>query len=134
MSTQLSTQPNQTSLEGKHPETRHEVDYSKLDCVQISFRRPVKWYMYVVKRVLKEHETTVIKARPSAAAQTIRVAEALKKLGYLEITNYSTETVADSRGLDRFLSLNVRRTKDFSKLFDQREEERKKFLESQDKK
>ena len=108
---------------------REETDYSKLDAVNVSFRRPAKWYMYVVKRVLKEKATTVIKARPSAAAQSIRVAEALKRLGYLEITNYSTTTVSDSRGLDRFLVINVSRTKDFNKLYDAREDERKKMLE-----
>ena len=110
---------------------RQETDYSKLDAVNVSFRRPAKWYMYVVKRVLKEKATTVIRARPSAAAQSVRVAEALKKLGYLEITNYSTTTVVDNRGLDRFLVINVQRTKDFNKLFDAREEERKKFLAQQ---
>jgi len=110
---------------------RQETDYSKLDAVNVSFRRPAKWYMYVVKRVLKEKATTVIRARPSAAAQSVRVAEALKKLGYLEITNYSTTTVVDNRGLDRFLVINVQRTKDFNKLFDAREEERKKFLAEQ---
>ena len=110
---------------------RQETDYSKLDAVNVSFRRPAKWYMYVVKRVLKEKATTVIKARPSAAAQSVRVAEALKRLGYLDITNYSTTTVVDSRGLDRFLVINVSRTKDFNKLYDAREDERKKLLESQ---
>ena len=87
--------------------------------------------MYIVKRVLKENPNTVIKARPSAAAQAIRVAEALKKLGYLDITNYSTTTVSDERGLDRFLVLNVTRTNNFNKLYDAREEERKQFLETE---
>ena len=131
----LSNQPNPTATTVENTsEKRPVVDFSKLDSVNIAFRRPVKWYMYVVKRVLKEHPTTVIRARPSAAAQSIRVAEALKKLGYLEITNYSTTTVSDTRGLDRFLCINVARTKDFNNLFDAREEERKKFLESHEKK
>ena len=111
-----------------------ETDYSKLEAVNISFRRPAKWYMYVVKRVLKEKPTTVIRARPSAAAQSIRVAEALKRLGYLDITNYSTSTVSDQRGLDRFLTINVSRTQNFNKLYDAREEERKKMLDAQPKK
>ena|ERR1719263_30794 len=108
------------------------TDYSKLDAVNVSFNRPAKWYMYVVKRVLKEKATTEIKARPSAAAQAIRVAEALKRLGYLDITNYSTTTVSDTRGLDRFLVINVTRTSNFNKLYDAREEERKKLLEVRD--
>ncbi len=115
-------------------ETRPETDYSKLEAVNVSFRRQAKWYMYVVKRVLHEKSSTVIKARPSAAAQAIRVAEALKRLGYLSITDYSTCTVVDNRGLDRFLTINVTRTNEFMKLYDQREEERKKIIETQEKK
>jgi hypothetical protein len=127
MSTQ--TQTNNTNT-GERQE-RKETDYAKLDAVNVSFRRPAKWYMYVVKRVLKEKATTVIKARPSAAAQTIRVAEALKRLGYLEITDYSTQTVSDERGLDRFLVINVTRTANFDKLYNAREEERAKMLDVQ---
>lgn len=108
------------------------TDFSKLDAVNVSFRRPAKWYMYVVKRVLCEKEKTVIKARPSAAAQSVRVAEALRRLGYLDINNYYTQTVADSRGLDRFLVINVSRTQNFKKLYDSREEERKKIIEVRD--
>ncbi len=115
-------------------ETRQETDYSKLDAVNVSFRRQAKWYMYVVKRVLHEKTDTLIKARPSAAAQGIRVAEALKRLGYLNINNYSTTTVVDNRGLDRFLTINVSRTDNFMKLYDQREEERKQMLETEQKK
>ncbi len=113
---------------------RQETDYSKLEAVNVSFRRQAKWYMYVTKRVLKEKSSTVIKARPSAAAQAIRVAEALKRLGYLEINNYTTCTVSDSRGLDRLLNVFVTKTNDFDKLYNEREDERKKMLENQEKK
>ena len=130
----MSTQQNRTQTGGQGGQQRVETDYSKLEAVNVSFRRPAKWYMYVVKRVLKETATTVIKARPSAAAQSVRVAEALKRLGYLEITNYSTTTVKDNRGLDRFLVINVSRTKDFDRLYNAREDERKKLLENVDKK
>ena len=111
-----------------HNTERVETDYSKLNAVNISFNRPAKWYMYIVKRVLKEKESIEVKARPSAAAQAIRVAEALKRLGYLEITNYSTTTVVDERGLDRFLVINVTRTKNFNQLYANREEERNKEM------
>ena len=112
-----------------HNTERVETDYSKLNAVNISFNRPAKWYMYIVKRVLKEKESIEVKARPSAAAQAIRVAEALKRLGYLEISDYSTTTVVDERGLDRFLVINVTRTNNFNQLYDKREEERKKEME-----
>ncbi len=122
----------QETRQENRQETRQETDYSKLEAVNVSFRRQAKWYMYVVKRVLHEKTNTSIKARPSAAAQAIRVSEALKRLGYLDITNYSTTTVIDNRGLDRFLIINVSRTNNFMKLYDQREEERKKILETQE--
>merc|ERR1712170_257426 len=93
-------------------------DYSKLEAVNLSFRRPAKWCMYVVKRVLKERGTVDIKARPSAAAQVVRVPEALKRLGYVTYVRYYTIIV-----------VNVKKTNDFDKLYDQREEERTKKLE-----
>merc|ERR1712170_153017 len=104
-------------------------DYSKLEAVNLSFRRPAKWYMYVVKRVLKERGTVDIKARPSAAAQVVRVAEALKRLGYVTYVRYYTTTVVVDNALQRFIVVNVKKPNDFDKLYDQREEERTKKLE-----
>ena len=68
--------------ETKQPE-RKQTDFSKLEKVNLSFNRPAKWYMYVVKQVIKTRETVDIRARPSGAAQVVRVAEALKRLGYI---------------------------------------------------
>ncbi len=45
-------------------EKRQEVDYSTLDTVNVSFRRPAKWYMYVVKRVLALKNAVEVRARP----------------------------------------------------------------------
>ena len=106
-----------------------ETDYSKLDAVNLSFRRPAKWYMYVVKRVLKEKATVDIKARPSAAAQVVRVAEALKRLGYVTYVKYYTTTTIVNGALQRFIVVNVKKTAEFDKLYDAREEERTKKFE-----
>jgi hypothetical protein len=108
-----------------------ETDYSKLDAVNLSFRRPAKWYMYVVKRVLKEKPQVDIRARPSAAAQVVRVAEALKRLGYVNYVRYYTTSVVSNNGLQRFIVVNVRKTENFDKLYEAREEERRKKLETQ---
>jgi hypothetical protein len=108
---------------------RKETDYSKLDAVNLSFRRPAKWYMYVVKRVLKEKNTCDIKARPSAAAQVVRVAEALKRLGYVNYVKYYTQSVITEGALQRFIVVTVSKTKDFDKLYDERETERTKKME-----
>ena len=119
--------------ETKQPE-RKQADYSKLDTVTLSYSRPAKWYMYVVKQVLKTRDSCDIRARPLGAAQVVRVAEALKRLGYITYEKYYTSTVVDKERLQRFITVKVKKTKDFQKLYDQREAERAKMLESQEKK
>jgi len=115
---------------GGERQERQETDYSKLDAVNLSFRRPAKWYMYVVKRVLKEKSTCDIKARPSAAAQVVRVAEALKRLGYVHYVKYYTTSVVSEGILQRFIVVNVKKTDQFDKLYEAREDERKKLMET----
>ena len=120
------------------PETkqqeRKQADYSRLDTVTLSYNRPAKWYMYVVKQVLKHRDSCDIRARPLGAAQVVRVAEALKRLGYITYEKYFTSTVIDKDRLQRFITVKVKKTKDFQKLYDQREAERAKMIESQEKK
>ena len=124
----MSTKP-----ETKPPE-RKQADYTKLDTVSLSYNRPAKWYMYVVKQVLKTRDSCDIRARPLGAAQVVRVAEALKRLGYITYEKYFTSTVINNDRLQRFITVKVKKTKDFQKLYDQREAERAKMLESQEKK
>ena len=119
--------------ETKQPE-RKQADYTKLDTVTLSYSRPAKWYMYVVKQVLKTRDSCDIRARPLGAAQVVRVAEALKRLGYITYEKYFTSTVINKDRLQRFITVKVKKTKDFQKLYDQREAERAKMLESQEKK
>ena len=120
--------------ETKPAEKRPPTDFSKLETVTLSFNRPAKWYMYVVKQVLKSRDSCDIRARPLGAAQVVRVAEALKRLGYITYEKYYTSTVIDKERLQRFITVKVKKTKDFQKLFDQREAERAKMLESKEKK
>ena len=127
MSTPVATTTPVT--QGANATPKVETDYSKLDAVNLSFRRPAKWYMYVVKRVLKEKATVDIKARPSAAAQVVRVAEALKRLGYVTYVKYYTTTTIVNGALQRFIVVNVKKTAEFDKLYDAREEERTKKFE-----
>ncbi len=125
----MSTKP-----ETKPAEKKPQTDFSKLDIVTLSFNRPAKWYMYVVKQVLRYRETCDIRARPLGAAQVVRVAEALKRLGYITYEKYYTQTLVDKERLQRFIIVKVKKTKDFQKLYDQREAERAKLLENQEKK
>ncbi len=119
---------SQTKTEEKK-ETRPQTDYSTLKVVNLTFNRPAKWYMYVVKQSLKSNEEIDIRARPSGAAQVVRVAEALKRLGYINYVKYYTTTVIDQGKLQRFIVVRVKRTPNFTTLYEQREAERIKMLE-----
>ena len=109
------------------------LDFSKLDTVNVSFNRPAKWYMYVVKQSLKTKEKVDIRARPDGAAQVVRVTEALKRLGYITYVKYETKTAIEDGKLRRFIVVTVQKTKDFEKLFSEREAERNKQLEEKKK-
>ncbi len=114
-------------------ERRQPTDFSKLDTVTLSFKRPAKWYMYVVKSTLKEKASVEIRARPSGAAQVVRVAEALKRLGYITYERYYTTSVVQENNLLRYIVVRVKKTDNFDTLFKQREEERSKRLEAEGK-
>jgi len=118
----------------KQPAERKQTNFAELDKVNLSFNRPAKWYMYVVKQALKSKEQVDIRARPLGAAQVVRVAEALKRLGYITYVKYFTSTTIDNGRLQRFITVTVKKTKDFDKLYEAREAERKKLLEAQEKK
>ena len=115
------------------PKERPPTDYSKLETVNLSFNRPAKWYMYIVKQVLKAKETVDIRARPLGAAQVVRVAEALKRLGYITYQKYYTITQVNEGRLQRSIVVTVKKTKEFDKLYEQRVEERKKMIEEKEK-
>ena len=119
------------SIENKP--VKKPIDFTKLEVVNLSNKNPAKWYMYVVKQALKTKEKVDIRARPSAAAQVIRVGEALKKLGYITYAKYETTTVIEDGKLSKFIVITVQKTKDFEKLFNEREVERNKLLEEKKK-
>jgi len=125
----MSTIEKETTTVTTGKPERTEVDYSKLTAVNVSFRRPAKWYMYVVKRVLRTKSDVDIRARPSAAAQVVRVSEALKRLGYISYVKYYTTSVNNNGVLQRFIVVSVRKTSNFDKLYDDREVERQKLIE-----
>jgi hypothetical protein len=110
---------------------RLPTDFSKLETVTLSYKRPAKWYMYVVKSTLKEKASVEIRARPSGAAQVVRVAEALKRLGYISYEKYYTTSVVQENNLLRYIVVRVKKTDNFDKLFKEREEERSKRLEAE---
>ena len=42
-------------------EKEKKTDFTKLECINISFNRPVKWYMYIVKLILKNKDVFLFK-------------------------------------------------------------------------
>jgi hypothetical protein len=117
----------QTDAQNQRPPT----DFTKLEHVTVSMNRPAKWYMYIAKKVLKERGSVDIRSRPSAAGQVVRVVEALKRLGYLEYVSFKTVTLESiNNNLVRFFVVSVRKSSNFEKLYESREEERKKMLEA----
>ena len=131
---ETTSQNRPQGTQGAQGTQRPETDFSKLETVTISDRRPTKWYMYIVKKVLKETGKVDIRARPLAVAHCIRVCEGLKKLGYIDYVNYHSDTLESlNHNLVRFFTVSVKKTKNFEKLFNEREEERKKLLEKEGK-
>ena len=122
----MSSKPNE------RPE-RKQVDFSTLDVINLTYRRPAKWYMYVAKQVLKTKPKIDIRARPMAAAQVVRVAEALRRLGYITYVSYKTTTTLVEGRLQRFLVVSVKKTENFDKLYDEAEAARAKRLEQEGK-
>ena len=84
--------------------------------------------MYFIKQVLRTRENVDIRARPFVAGKAISIVEALKRLGYISYEKYYTSTHVNDGKLQRYFIVNVKKTKDFQKLFDEREAERKKIL------
>lgn len=113
---------------GKESKERKETDLSKLECINISFSRSSKWYMYFIKLVLKTRENIEIRARPLNASKAIRIVEALKRLGYISYEKYYTTTHLNDGKVERYFIVNVKKTEDFQKLYDEREAERKQLF------
>ena len=107
---------------------KKSTDLTKLEYINISFSIPVKWYMYFIKQVLKTTVNIKIRARPFGAGKAIRIVEALKTLGYISYEKYYTTTLIIDGKLQRYIIINVKKTNDFQKLFDERESERKKIF------
>ena len=104
--------------------------FNKFEEVKITNNKPVKWYIYSIKQILKFRETVDIKARPLGASHAIRVSETLKKLGYISYVKYYTTTVIQNERIQRYIFIKVKKTKDFQRLYDEREKERNKELQS----
>ena len=89
--------------------------------------------MYLCKEFLKINKKIKIVANTNSAAQATRLAETLKRLGYVDFDDIQTETsVANDRRQTR-LVITVHNTPNFDKLYAENEETRKKREEERKK-
>ena len=89
--------------------------------------------MFLVKEFLKNNKKIKIVGSTNNAVQATRVAESLRRFGYVEFDDIQTETlVSDGRRQTR-LAITVHNTPDFDKLYKESEEARKKKEEEKKK-
>ena len=90
--------------------------------------------MYQFKEFLKANKKIKIVANTLNANQAARLAETLRRLGYIEFDDIKTETLIrnDSRQVRLVMTVHV--TSDFDKLYQEHEAERKKLLDEKEKK
>ena len=89
--------------------------------------------MYQFKEFLKANKKIKIVASTLNANQAARLAETLRRLGYIEFDDIQTETVIrnDSRQVRLIITVHV--TSDFDKLYQEHEAERKEKIEERKK-
>lgn len=125
------SQQQQQQQNNEQQNNRPQTDFSKLDQVTVSMNRPAKWYMYIAKRVLLTKNQVDIRSRPSAAGQVVRVVEALKRLEYIDYVSFKTVTLESiNNNLVRFFVVTIKKRPGFEALYEKREQERQKLLES----
>ena len=90
-------------------------------------------FMYQFKEFLKANKKIKIVANTLNANQAARLAETLRRLGYIEFDDVKTETVIrnDSRQVRLIITVHV--TSDFDKLYQEHEAERKEKIEERKK-
>ena len=82
--------------------------------------------MFLIKEFLNNNKKIKIVGTTNNAVQATRVAESLRKLGYVDFDDIQTETlVNEGRRLTR-LVITVHNTANFDKLYKESQEERKK--------
>ena len=89
--------------------------------------------MYQFKEHLKENKKIKIVATTINANQATRLAETLRRLGYIEFDDVKTETLIKDGSRQVRIIITVHVTADFDKLYKEHEEERKKMEEEKNK-
>ena len=85
--------------------------------------------MFLIKEILKTSTKLNIVGTTNNAAQATRVAESLKRFGYIDFDNIQTETLISDGKRQTRLVISVHKTENFDKLYNESEEARKKKKE-----
>ena len=101
--------------------------------LQVDSREFFSKSMYQFKDCLKANKKIKIVANTLNTNQAARLAETLRRLGYIEFDDIQTETVIrnDSRQVRLIITVHV--TSDFDKLYQEHEAERKEKIEERKK-
>ena len=89
--------------------------------------------MYLAKEFLNTNKKIKIVANTRSAREAVRLAETLKRLGYVTFDDIQTETLV-REGRQTRIAITVHNTPDFDKLYKESLEERKKKEEERKKK
>ncbi len=87
--------------------------------------------MDIVKEFLKANKKLNLVASTSAANNAARVAQSLKRLGYVEYGDIQTKTVVNDGKRETKLVITLNITPDFDKLYKEYEEEKEKKKKTQ---
>ena len=90
--------------------------------------------MYLAKEFLNSNKKIKIVANTKSASHAVRLAETLKRLGYVTFDDIQTETLVREGGRQTRIAITVNNTPDFDKLYKDSQEERKKREEERKKK
>ena len=90
--------------------------------------------MYLAKEFLNTNKKIKIVANTKSASHATRLAETLKRLGYVEFEDIQTETLVRENRRQTRIVITVHNTPNFDKLYKESQEERKKREEEERKK
>ena len=89
--------------------------------------------MYLCKEFLNTNKKIKIVANTNSASYASRLAETLKRLGYVEFDDIQTETLVRENRRQTRIAITVHKTPNFDKLYKENQEERKKREEERKK-
>lgn len=90
--------------------------------------------MYHIKEQLKDKNELIVKSSTYGAFVASRVCENLSRLEYVTITSLTTQTKVEDGKRRISLVINLKKNKDFDKLYLQHQERRKALIAEKEKK